>query len=181
MSKRKRRRLVAAGILLGFALVIAAVWAKYLQSLPAQYLGSPTLALLQNVQSVQMFRLRSDVRETSEERIQIADYPLLYEGRSQGPAFSERIADVLRDPRLYWGLNDLTCIPDPGVAFRLWNGKQSIEVLLCFHCGQMLVTTKDAGGRVTHKTYTEFLSVRPRLVALAKEAFPADVEIQALK
>jgi len=176
-----RRRWGIAGSVLLALMIFAAAGTVRLRSLPNQHLGQPTLALLEHIQSVQTFRLRSDVRVTQEERVQISDYPLLHEGRTQGAAFGARVATVLRDPRAYWGLNDLTCIPDPGVAFRLWTGRQCVEVLLCFHCDQMIVTTKDTEGRITHTAYTEFLSVRPRLAALAKEAFPDDAEIQALK
>lgn len=55
------------------------------------------------------------------------------------------------------------------------------RVILCYHCNQMLVTTKNVAGKQTHTAYTEFNFVRPTLVKLAKEAFPKDAEIRGLQ
>lgn len=177
-SRKPRRRRVLGAFLL--ALTALVVWTTILlAALPRRTLGSHTLSLLDGAQRVETFRLKSDPQD--EERSQIRDFPLRYVGPTQGREFAARVAAVLHAARTFWGPNDVTCLPDPGVAFRLWRGRECVEVLLCFHCNQMLVATKDAQGKVVHTAYTEFGSMRGELVTPAKQAFPRDAEIQALR
>ncbi len=173
-----RRRLIFNSLLLCLCAEFVGEGIR-LYRLPQQALGAETLALLDNVQKVETFRLSSDVKDV--ERRQISDYPLKYKGNAQGQAFARRIANILRKPQTYWGSNDTTCIVDPGVAYRLWSGRRCVELMICFHCGQMLIATKNETGQVTHFAYTEFASVRPELIELAKQAFPNDADIAALQ
>jgi len=45
----------------------------------------------------------------------------------------------------------------------------------------MLITTRNAQGRETHSAYTQMISMRAKFLALAREAFPDDKEIQKLQ
>ena len=74
----------------------------------------------------------------------------------------------------------MTCLINPGVAYRIWSGKQCVEVIICFHCNQMIITAKNAKGEIVRRTYTEIVTMRSRLIALSKDAFPKDAEIQGL-
>ena len=86
---------------------------------------------------------------------------------------------VLRNDASYaWNIAK-QCIFDPGVAYRVWRGNESVVILICFHCDEV--------GIVADKTQPEEITIhscdpgRPALLKLAKEAMPDDKEIQALK
>jgi hypothetical protein len=91
------------------------------------------------------------------------------------------IADVLSDPDQYHR-DDARCFM-PGVAFRVWHEGayegENIDVLICFFCDNVYCGSPNGPER---KTASFFGSPRRRdLVRLAKEAFPDDKDIQALK
>lgn len=91
-------------------------------------------------------------------------------GKVQGKKFAARLAALLLDEKTY-SAEGKFCEPNPGVAFRLWKGKQHVDVTLCFECNMLQVNS--VGGDFDH--------VRPALVTLAKEAFPDDAKIQKLQ
>jgi hypothetical protein len=73
------------------------------------------------------------------------------------------------------------CKFSPGVVLRFRDGKEHVDVLLCFSCDELRVLTVDADGKVTHDRTEDFDPARPTLVELVKEAFPDDAVIQGLK
>jgi len=78
------------------------------------------------------------------------------------------------------------CMLIPTVAFRIWRGKESVTVIICFNCDELVVLEENAplssfGGIEAHfKVRGDFDWFRPELLALAKETFPTDQQIQAL-
>jgi hypothetical protein len=62
---------------------------------------------------------------------------------------------------------------EPGVGFRIWNGKESVDMTVCFICERFLLgeAPGDFGGSP---------GIFGQLAKLAKEAFPDDKEIQGL-
>ena len=84
-------------------------------------------------------------------------------------------------PRSCLGPSDTSCEINPGVAFRAWRGQECVEVIICFHCQQMLMTTRNAQGQETRSGYTQMISMRAEFLGLAREAFPNDKEIQKLQ
>lgn len=101
-------------------------------------------------------------------------------GKQQGRAFASDIAQVLFDEKTYSSVN-VACILVPGVVFRLWKGSESMDIVLCFHYGQLITGTHDADGTRHEGIYTDMCGTsRARLTRLAKEAFPDDAEIRAL-
>jgi hypothetical protein len=108
-------------------------------------------------------------------------YPITSIGQAQGSDFASGMATYLLDGKLYFYHPD--CIDDPGVAFRLWKGKESVTLLVCYQCEYLEVIVRDGSGRPIHRAGTFFrdFSGAPDLMRrLAKEAFPDDREIQAL-
>ena len=165
------------------ALVIAGL-VGFVQG-PQKKLGEKTVSILQGATRVETFRLidgpYDDYAKAGTSGNEITDYPIISQGQIVGRAFAANLAQAVLDPRTYASMNDVSCEINPGVAFRAWRGRECVEVILCYHCHQMLVTTKDAQGHMTHSAYTEFYLNKPAFLALAKEAFPGDKEIQSLK
>ena len=173
--------------LAGVFLVLAIVGFVRFVREPRRELGDRTLSILNGATRVETFRL-DDSRDGDQVKDgttgqEIADYPLTSQGSTRGPEFAAKLSRAVRDPRTFIGPNDTTCLINPGVAFRAWRGHECVEVIVCYHCQQMIVTMKDAQGHVVHSVYTEFgdLWSRSQFLALAKEAFPGDKAVQSLK
>ena len=135
------------------------------------------IAILKEASRVQVFRVASlaDERNTSNT---IQDYPILSTGKEHGQAFATRLSAILLGDGVT--RNRKKCGIEPGVAFRLWKGDQSVEVLVCFTCNVMW---PHVVGEQTEKPWSEwqdFDSARRDLLLLTKEAFPDDPEIESL-
>ena len=152
---------------------------------PGREIGKQGVSILSNADRVETFRLDDggygDHVKEGTSGDEIADYPIISQGRILGPAFAAELSRTVMDPRTFLGPSDTSCEINPGVAFRAWRGQECVEVIICFHCQQMLITTKNAQGREVHSAYTQMLSMRADFLALAYEAFPDDKEIQSLK
>ncbi len=183
----RRRKVILFGVLpfggLLLALVVAGIVGFVRE--PQKKLGEKTVSILKGATRVETFRLiespYGDPAKAGTSGDEIADYPISSQGQIVGREFAADLSHAVLDPRTFAGMNDTTCDINPGVAFRAWRGRECVEVIVCYHCQQMLVTTKDAQGHMTHSAYTEFYLNRPAFLALAKEAFPSDKEIQSLK
>lgn len=187
MTRKRKLLLFCLLPLSGLFLALATVSLVRFVRKPRRELGDQTLSILTGATRVETFRL-DDSRDGDQVKDgttgqEIADYPLISRGHTLGPPFAAKLSREVLDPRTYLGPNDTTCLINPGVAFRAWRGNGCVEVIICYHCQQMIVTMKDARGRIVHSVYTEFgdLWTRGRFLALAKEAFPGDKEIHGLK
>lgn len=147
---------------------------------PHRALGDRVIFILSGATRVETFRLNDTGEGDWLGSKEIRQFPLVGQGKTQGKAFAARMSGLVLDPRTYLGPNDSTCLFNPGVAYRAWRGSECVEVIVCFHCGQMLITTKDAGGHPVHTTDTDFLWRRAGFLALARGAFPGDEETQSL-
>jgi hypothetical protein len=76
--------------------------------------------------------------------------------------------------------NRKKCGLEPGVAYRLWNGDKAVEVLVCFKCDVLWPHVVGEEGVPPQREWKDFDPVRAELLALTKEAFPEDAEIQNL-
>jgi hypothetical protein len=151
---------------------------------PQRQIGSRGVAILSDADRVETFRLDDggygdNVKQGTSGDV-IADYPIKTQGKTLGSDFAAKLSRTVLDPRTFIGPSDTSCEINPGVAFRAWRGQECVEVIICFHCQQMLITTRNAQGRETHSAYTQMISMRSEFLALAKEAFPADKEIRSL-
>jgi hypothetical protein len=143
-----------------------------------------TWAVLTSADKVEVFRLDGNnflfpdkkVSEEKETR-RIGGFLVTGQGEDPEKAFAGKLAEVLADERTDTG-NAKKCF-QPGVAFRIWKGKEVVDVLICFGCNNLY-----CGPSVDLAQENTFFGRSPRrpdLVRLAKEAFPADREIQALQ
>lgn len=183
----RRRKFLLFGLLPLGGLLLAFVIAGLVGFVrePQKKLGEKTVSILQGATRVETFRLvenpDGDPAKAGTSGDEIVDYPVSSHGQIVGREFAADLSHAVLDPRTFAGMNDGTCEINPGVAFRVWRGRECVEVIVCYHCQQMLVTTKDAQGHIMHSVYTEFYLNRPVFLALAKEAFPGDKEIQSLQ
>ena len=160
-------------VMLGLLIASAAfaAWYLTLDRIPGE-------SILRGAQRVEVFRVESepvagDPRET------IGYRPIISVGREQGADFARRLSDVLRSSGVIPHRNH--CSLQPGVAFRLWKGSRAVEVLVCFKCDVLWPHVVGSQvGNVVHE-WQDFDLARAELVALTKEAFPDDIEIQALQ
>ncbi len=146
------------------------------------------LQILRQATSVATFRVRgqltsAEFRRQDDPRFKslfICGFPIESRGRSRGRDFARKIHDFLTDPQNFLpeGTPPSKCIFDPGVAFRLSSGPETVDIIVCFTCGELGV--ESTKGRLRLPT-NEFYPGYSRLSALAKEAFPNDKQILALR
>jgi hypothetical protein len=104
-------------------------------------------------------------------------------GKEKGKDFAKKLTSVLFNEKTYFG-ERAHCFT-PGVVFRVWGGKEldkeSVDVIVCFHCSALHLVARDERKReLKHVDGAFGPDIRP-LLALAKEAFPDDPDIQAVK
>ncbi|MGI4791740.1 MAG: hypothetical protein ACRYFS_23205 [Janthinobacterium lividum] len=167
-----------------FAVLIVIGLVRFVEE-PRREIGTTGASILKGAERVEAFRLDDggdgDHVKEGTSGDEIADYPIKSQSKTLGPHFAAKLAQTVMDPRTFLGPSDTSCEINPGVAFRAWQGQKCVEVIICFHCQQMLITTKDAQGHETHSAYTQMTAMCAEFLALAREAFPGDKEIQSLK
>ncbi len=158
---------------------------------PRLHLGYQADGILDGATRVETFRVMSEIEVHSPEQghsprtfsptaVKVDHCYVTATGKEQGPQFAKEIAAILLDEGTYTH-DTLSCITLPGVVFRIWKGSQSLDVVLCFHCGEMYTITRAANGKETPGVYTLMAGdSRTKFARLAKQAFPSDPEIQAL-
>jgi hypothetical protein len=110
----------------------------------------------------------------------VSGYEVVEPGKEYGGNLGKRIFDAFINdhyPHESWVNN---CVFDPGVAFVCWSGKERVEVLLCFHCDDVSVTSFDATGKQNGNTYFSLRPNRTELVKLCKDIFSGDAVIRSL-
>lgn len=183
---RKRKLLLFCLLPLAsfFAVMLLIGLVRFVQE-PGREVGKQGVAILGNADRVETFRLDDggygDNVKAGTSGDVIADYPIKRQGKTLGPIFAAKLSRTVMDPRTFLGPSDTSCEINPGVAFRAWRGQECVEVIICFHCQQMLITTRNAQGHEVHSAYTQMISTRAEFLALAREAFPDDKENQSLK
>ncbi len=108
----------------------------------------------------------------------VSGYAILARGKDQGPEFVGLLTDILADERTYAEYSS-PCFW-PGVAFRLWKENECVDMVICFKCGNFYLGPPTDKPAMENASFTRSPNW-PRLVQLAKIAFPDDKEIQALE
>jgi hypothetical protein len=141
------------------------------------YVGERASKIFASPDRVEVFRMGSS-REHPDATQTLAGFPLLSTGKEQGKDFARRLGAVLLNDGTYeWEMAN-GCIFDPGVAFRVWSGSESVLAIICFHCNQIGIVPDEANPRSLRVHDAD--PGRPALLKLAREVFPDDVDLQQL-
>jgi hypothetical protein len=162
--------------LFGITLVLALALGVGLYFLTAP-LDRRTRAIFAGANKVEVFRIEYNEKPSPPETMLIDGYPVIAKGQDQNEEFAAKLATLLEERNLYTNWRPMCFMP--GVVFRVWKGEKAVDVVICFKCNNFyLGSPKD---RVMENKWFGGSPLRYRLVGLAKEAFPEDKDIQALK
>jgi len=135
------------------------------------------ISTLKGATRVEVFRVGSEKLQKPTSNT-IGGYPILSAGKEKDQAFAGRLTNLLLGDGVT--RNAKKCGLEPGVAYRLWNGDQAVEVLVCFKCDVLWPHLVGEQGKLPHQEWQDFDSARADLLELTREAFPEDLEIQNL-
>jgi hypothetical protein len=141
-------------------------------------IGEKATTILARATKVEAFRIKPEHTDKTGDNY-IAGYPITSRSKKLGEKFAQKMTKALFEEKTYEG-EGAKCF-DPGVAFRVWSGKEAVEVIICFRCTNFQVQVM--GEKKDSDEVREF-GFGPGLepfLALAREAFPDDREIQGLK
>ena len=71
------------------------------------------------------------------------------------------------------------CIFDPGIVFRFWKGERAVDVLVCFHCGDLAFQVAGASEALGAKL--AFEPMRAELARLVRASRPGDPRFENLE
>ena len=143
-------------------------------------LGEKAATLLDGATKVEVFRVGGELGAKPKGKT-IASYSIIGTGKDQDEKFAAKLAGVILDEKTYEWEAAKGCIFNPGVAFRVWKGEESVVVVICFSCDQVRVAPVDKDGKVEKGVYANVDPGRAALLKLAKAALPDDKEIRQLK
>ena len=152
-------------------------WARTYPDIRA-FLGDPTISILSGATRTETFRI-SELHDAKAKHA-IGGFPIIAVGKTQRQAFTHRLSGVLLNYHTYAFGVGKNCAFIPGVAFRVWKGREFAEVVLCFNCNEVSIHTHVRGHSV-HWADADFDPAREKLVRLAKQAFPRDKEIRQMR
>jgi hypothetical protein len=134
--------------------------------------NAANFALLRSADKVQACRLEPiDTTKPTHRPDDYEEGPFVDVSEAQ----AARYRDVLENPRSYYFDVAKKCVPVYGVRVRFGSNAEAIDVNLCFECN--ILTVSRDGNPVGGE---DFDPARRELVALCKELFPDDSEIQKL-
>lgn len=155
-------------------------------ALPPLSLDSKTASILAGAGRVETFRL-ADYHEhlgrppeefkAMETRKfgKMGTFTIVRVGAPRDREFSLGIARALGQASV--GMAGSMCF-DPGVGFRSWRGRESVDVAICFNCSGIEITTRDASRKVIKSQRADLGQSRSALWALSGQAFPDDKRFQ---
>jgi ankyrin repeat protein len=147
---------------------------KYRPDLP---LPAAAWAIVSEATTVDTFRVDPEHQQRLPLH-HIGGYAITSVGSVQPQAFADRIAHLLLDHRTYMGEPNM-CGFQPGVAFRLHADTKKVEILLCFHCHEALLSIHDEAKK--HEPFGIYFGRQyGNFVKLAQAAFPTDQDLAAL-
>jgi hypothetical protein len=140
--------------------------------------GDQTVGLLIGADKVEVFRVSTDLPQKDDKTV--VGFRITATGPEQDAKFAAKLASVALNEKTYAWDTAKGCSFEPGVAFRVWKGEESVVIVICFQCDQVQITTLDKTGKAGKPVYGESDPGRAALVRLAKAALPDDKDIQAL-
>jgi len=75
----------------------------------------------------------------------IAGYKITKTGKVQDQVFAKRLVTVLEEEKSLFDEQNRCFIPHH--AFRIWKGRESVDVILCLTCDNLHVITRDENGK----------------------------------
>jgi hypothetical protein len=179
MLRRAFLRFMAGGVVAGI-MPLPSVRAKDgpKPETVGERLGEATTRILNGATRVEAFRVGDKPAEKPEGK-QVGGYAVLSAAGEKRKDFAKRLASLVQDEKSLFSAQ-ARCF-SPGVAFRLWNERESVDVVVCYKCWGLRLTARDAAGKVLHRTGGGFKENFDAWVKLAKAAFPDDNEMQGLE
>lgn len=157
-----------------------------------KHLGKKAVASLSGATRAEVFRLEKlPGRDATPKTIGIdkLQFTITAVGQEKGKEFVAKVRGLLFDEATFTPSGASGFRGD--VAFRLWKEKESVTLIVDFDGAQFLVTAGDAEGKQTYIAYGGFLfnakgelddgTLFRRVKALAREAFPDDTKLKAIK
>jgi hypothetical protein len=148
---------------------------------PKKGLPEAALKILSGATRVECFRIDPRTADTGEGKPgakHIDGYPITATAKEQGRDFADKLTAALKDEQSYGPA--ARCF-FPGVGFRAWKDKESVDVVICYMCSNFYVVAHDADGKEVARTQLAgFQGNWAAFVQLAKAAFPDDPAIQQL-
>jgi hypothetical protein len=148
---------------------------------PQKGLPEPALKILSGATRVECFRIdprTADKGEGKPSAKHIDGYPFTATAKEQGRDFAGKLTAALKEEKSYGP--PARCF-FPGVGFRAWKDKESVDVVICYMCSNFYAVARDADGKEVARTQlTGFGGNWAAFVELAKAAFSDDPAIQKL-
>ena len=143
--------------------------------------GHRGIELLRKAERVEVFRIKSNTPDdwSVAGRREIEGHEIIAGAKERKHDYANRLASTLVNEKNGFGFMKM-CIWSPGVAFRLWHGKESATILVCFDCNDLVIKFYDSSGTVFHSSGFDFSGNQPALLRLAQEAFPSDPDLRKL-
>jgi hypothetical protein len=149
----------------------------------ATYFGRETWDIIEYPDRIEVHRLdaAAALNPGGDSRPRLARYPVVGEPVSPSPGWTERLRRVIRDSDSYAWNRPKLCKPRPGVGVRFTRGGDRVDLWLCYECS-ILGMDRYTGAQTqpAASPSRDFDPAAERLIALAKEVFPHDHQIQEL-
>jgi len=174
------KKLLTIGLwLIGIVLVyLALLFVSGNLEFPIAYpLSDKTVAIIKTATRVETFEVQNDLGFDTTSSTD--GYTITKTGPVETGEYVKRLQDVLLSRWTFYR-DSSKCIPEPPVMYRLVSPEGTVDVLPCFECGILQVFTR-TGKEVQPDASWFGMGNRPKLLALAKEAFPKDPEIQSIR
>jgi hypothetical protein len=136
---------------------------------PVRLLKMPALKALREPDRLEALPVRIEGVGLSS-TFHVVETPIALDAQTMG-----NLRKTLLNARSYGGMT--ACMFDPAVALRFHKGAESVQIVICFKCGELIF--QDAAGRDLSRRLT-FHEIRAPLLAAARKAFPKDKALQSL-
>jgi hypothetical protein len=136
-------------------------------------LGPDLIALLQQADKVEPFRTKPNMfgEQGAPGRPNIEGHEIIARGKPLGPDFAKQLAAAILNHENVLGVV-AGCDFMPRDAFRLWQGKASVILLICFECQEIHLKYYDAAGKLVREAGFYLGENSDALAHLAKQAIP---------
>jgi hypothetical protein len=146
-------------------------------------LSDSVLAILTGGEQVQVYRASDSGGLRPDPATAIgSDFVRGAGGAALGPAELEALRSVLYDEKSYRFAQDVSrCRFVPQVSFQARAGIDTVDALVSFSCNEVLFLLGKPGGRWVPKGRFDVKPARAKLLALVRQLFPQDREVQQLR